>query len=303
MAACQEDKHPYEIVVNGTTGPVLLPSPPSTVSSADTPRKPLVPSPGSTNNNNNNNNSNNGDGAGKNKKNKNQKRPQQQQQQQQRVRRPTLPQSAVFAPRPVQDLLVERAYLVDSLAAQGARASELVRLLAAAERAAAESEAAAGANANGGRRRLRRRVSLLKSKIAVAADQEKAVIVRLGELYVEMQSRERWARVRLETGLSEGYFPPVPMHSHLHMQMQMPMPVPLPVVPFQVAPPRVAPLQEAAPVVAQENEDLSGMSISTGLSPESPEFVSSLPRWGNPWPMPDPTQPEKGELTPTKGPR
>ena len=45
-----------------------------------------------------------------------------------------------------------------------------------------------------GRRQLRKQLSLLKSKINEAVDQEKAIFNRLGELYVEIQSRETWAQ-------------------------------------------------------------------------------------------------------------
>lgn len=221
------DRIPVGIIANGTRGG-LLPSPPSTVSSVTTPKQRPISPPGTPL-----------QSPKSSRKNKHQH---------QRAR--PLPQSTVLSPRPLQDLLIERSYLVDSLAAQGARASELIRRLAAAEQAAAAAPDA-------GRRRLRKQVSLLRSKIAAAAGQEKAVIVRLGELYVEMQSRERWARARAESS-EQGYFP-------------------------------VMPPGGPAPDACLRGWEPSGlpMSHSTGLSPESPEFVPGWARETNPWPMPD----------------
>lgn len=223
------DRTPVDIIVNGTRSG-LLPSPPSTVSSVTTPKQRPISPPGTPPQS---------PKSGKKKKNKHQHQ-----------RAAPLPQSTVLSPRPVQDLLVERSYLVDSLAAQGVRASELIRRLAAAEQAAAAAPDA-------GRRRLTKQVSLLRSKIAAAAGQEKAVIVRLGELYVEMQSRERWARARAES-FQQGYFP-------------------------------IMPPGGPAPGACLGGWGPSGlpMSPSTGLSPESPEFVPGWARGGNPWPMPD----------------
>lgn len=219
------DKTPADIIVNGTRSG-LLPSPPSTVSSVTTPARPISPPTPS---------------------------PQRQRTNKKKRPHPTSPpqQGAVLAPRPAQDLLVERAYLVGSLAAQGARAAELIRRLSVAEQVAAEGE--------GGRRRLRKRIALLQGKIAAVAEQEKAVIVRLGELYVEMQSRERWARVRAEAAMRECYFPVMP--------------------PGHPA--------CGAPVPVAEEPAVEGLSISTGLNPLSPEFVPSWARGGNPWPIPD----------------
>ncbi|KAF5550522.1 hypothetical protein FPHYL_9346 [Fusarium phyllophilum] len=45
-----------------------------------------------------------------------------------------------------------------------------------------------------GRRKLRKQLALLKSKANQAAEQEKAIFSRLGELFVEIRSRETWAK-------------------------------------------------------------------------------------------------------------
>jgi hypothetical protein len=49
------------------------------------------------------------------------------------------------------------------------------------------------------RRRLKKKLSLLKGKINEAVEQEKAIFVRLGELYVEAQSRETWSQASQAT--------------------------------------------------------------------------------------------------------
>lgn len=243
---------PADIIVNGTRSS-LLPSPPSTVSSIATPGWPIFPQPPRTNNN---------------KKKKQKKRRQQ---------RPhsapvsPLQQSTALAPRPAQDLLVERSYLVDSLASQGARAADLIQRLSVAEQTAAAGE---------GGRRLRKQIALLRNRIAAAADQEKAVIVRLGELYVEMQSRERWARAR---SLSQsqtypfqgGCFPIMPPGAGVPFAAPGPGPEQV-CISTDLHPPAAVPL---------EGDPLQEVSIRTGLSPLSPEFVPVWAQGGNPWPM------------------
>ena len=117
---------------------------------------------------------------------------------------------------------------------------------------------------------MRKQVALLQSKIAAAAEQEKAVIVRLGELYVEMQSRERWARARAEA-LQGCYFPVMPPGGPV-----CGAPVPGSWVPVAEKP-------------ASEE-----VSIRPGLSPLSPEFVPGWARGESPRPVPDvPVPPEQ----------
>jgi hypothetical protein len=63
-----------------------------------------------------------------------------------------------------------------------------------------------------GRRKLRKQLSLLKSRVNQTAEQEKAIFSRLGELYVEIQSRETWAQawtIGSSTVSTPLYFSPV----------------------------------------------------------------------------------------------
>lgn len=96
--------------------------------------------------------------------------------------------SLLFSPRPFESLYIERAYLATSLQQQAGRAAELMRQYCAVE---LQLQNLVGDN---GRRKLRKQLSLLKSRVYQAAEQEKAVFSRLGELYVEIQSRETWAQ-------------------------------------------------------------------------------------------------------------
>lgn len=220
-----------------------------------------------------------------------------QQQQQHHNHRPALPKHqigslaprTVLSPRPIQDLLIERTYLVDSLSTQGRRSYEFLLRLSALEQeeasygaATAESPETAPERTPRQRRRLRKHISLLKSKIAMAAEQEKAIIVRLGELYVEMQSRERWAQVRLQSQQLQG----MGLGSILVDGNALP-------VGYFHTPPEAAAADEASPTASFDSMNPHGpvVSVTTSLSPTSPVFV---PSWSspdsethNPWPMPD----------------
>lgn len=96
--------------------------------------------------------------------------------------------SLLFSPRPFESLYIERAYLATSLQQQAGRAAEFMRQYCAVE---LQLQSLVGDN---GRRKLRKQLSLLKSRVNQAAEQEKVIFSRLGELYVEIQSRETWAQ-------------------------------------------------------------------------------------------------------------
>jgi len=202
----------------------------------------------------------------------------------------------VLSPRPIQDLLIERTYLVDSLSTQGRRSYEFLLRLSALEQeeasygaATAESPETASERTPRQRRRLRKHISLLKSKIAMAAEQEKAIIVRLGELYVEMQSRERWAQVRLQSQQLQG----MGLDSLLVDGHTLP-------VGYFHTPPEAAAADESLSLASCDSMNPLGpaVSVTTSLSPTSPVFV---PSWSspdsethNPWPMPDVSAPPEG---------
>ncbi|RGP76141.1 hypothetical protein FLONG3_5384 [Fusarium longipes] len=94
----------------------------------------------------------------------------------------------LFEPRPFENLYIERAYLSNTLQHHAFRASELMRRYCATE------QQLQNLGGDQGRRRLRKQLSSLKSMMSQAAEQEKAIFSRLGDLYVEIQSRETWAQ-------------------------------------------------------------------------------------------------------------
>lgn len=94
----------------------------------------------------------------------------------------------LFEPRAFEDLYIERAYLAYSLQQQGFRTSDLMRKYCETE------QQLRNLDDNQGRRSLRKQLSLLKCKMSQAAEQEKAIFSRLGDLYVEIQSREMRAQ-------------------------------------------------------------------------------------------------------------
>ncbi|EGU87415.1 hypothetical protein FOQG_03923 [Fusarium oxysporum f. sp. raphani 54005] len=113
----------------------------------------------------------------------------------------------IFSPRPFESLYTDRVYLTSCLQQQAGRAADLMRQYCTVE---LQLQSLVGDN---GRRKLRKQLALLKSKVNQAAEQEKAIFSRLGELYVEIQSRETWAqRWTLESSsvASSVCFSPVP---------------------------------------------------------------------------------------------
>ncbi|KAM0323460.1 hypothetical protein ACHAQA_008739 [Verticillium albo-atrum] len=107
--------------------------------------------------------------------------------------RGSLSRPALDTPRSFQQLYDEQAYLVASRTAQEQRSRELMRRLAILE------DLLNGQCPEDQGRKSKKQASLLKSKIAGAAEQEKAILGRLGEVFVELQNRERWMQVQTET--------------------------------------------------------------------------------------------------------
>ncbi|KAJ4012080.1 hypothetical protein NW752_004474 [Fusarium irregulare] len=94
----------------------------------------------------------------------------------------------LFQPRAFEELYIERAYLDQKLREHSYRASDLMRRYCGVEQQLQTLDG------DHGRRKLRKHLSLLRSKINQAAEQERAIFSRLGDLYVEIQSRETWAQ-------------------------------------------------------------------------------------------------------------
>jgi len=83
-------------------------------------------------------------------------------------------------PRPLEDLYQERSYLIHSLHRQSERATALLRYATLQSRAEQT-------------RRARKEAAQLKSKIAESTQQEQLILLRLGEIWLELRGRERWA--------------------------------------------------------------------------------------------------------------
>ncbi|CAF3578783.1 hypothetical protein SNK05_011692 [Fusarium graminearum] len=102
----------------------------------------------------------------------------------------------LFEPRPFENLYTDQAYLAGVFQQQASRASDLMRRYCAVE------QQLRNLNGDQGRRKLRKQLSLLKSKMNQAVEQEKIISSRLFDLYVEMQSRETWAQAWTATSPS-----------------------------------------------------------------------------------------------------
>lgn len=89
------------------------------------------------------------------------------------------------------DPYTERSYLFQSLQGQNERAKRLLQRLSTAE-----ERLLLGCLAAGEARRIRKEMRLLKKKMADNAQQERLTLLRLGDLYVEIQARERWVQVQ-----------------------------------------------------------------------------------------------------------
>ncbi|RGP63312.1 hypothetical protein FSPOR_8680 [Fusarium sporotrichioides] len=102
----------------------------------------------------------------------------------------------LFEPRPFENLYTDQAYLTSIFQQQASRASDLMRRYCAVE------QQLRNLDGDQGRRKLRKQLSLLKSKMSQAVEQEKIISSRLFDLYVEMQSRETWSQAWTATSPS-----------------------------------------------------------------------------------------------------
>ncbi|KAJ4153566.1 hypothetical protein LMH87_010049 [Akanthomyces muscarius] len=96
----------------------------------------------------------------------------------------------LLAPRPYEDIYHERAYLTTYLQQKTRRIEGLIK-----EYSQTQAELQAGAEGKT-RRRLRKLLNLLRCKLDEASEQERAIFSRLGELYMELNSRDTWERAR-----------------------------------------------------------------------------------------------------------
>ncbi|KAK3324140.1 hypothetical protein B0T19DRAFT_222931 [Cercophora scortea] len=101
-----------------------------------------------------------------------------------------MPVISSLDPRPLEELHNERSYLLFNLQRQEQRATRLFQKFAALEQRLPEAHSTKEA------RKIKKEAAVLKSKIGDNTQQEQLILLRLGEIYVEMQNRERWVQVR-----------------------------------------------------------------------------------------------------------
>ncbi|KAK1759318.1 hypothetical protein QBC47DRAFT_398131 [Echria macrotheca] len=109
-------------------------------------------------------------------------------------------------PRPIQSLHNERIYLLQSLQRQAERAVRLLQRYALLEAElsllSVPSSPPSSYSGPRSRRKIRKEAAGLKIKISENTQQEQLILLRLGEIWLEVQGRERWALVRAEV---QGY--------------------------------------------------------------------------------------------------
>ncbi|KAK5660368.1 hypothetical protein OQA88_12909 [Cercophora sp. LCS_1] len=117
------------------------------------------------------------------------------------IQTPASPFSPLPTPRSgLEDLNAERAYLTENLHRQGERTSRLYERYAALEPKLSNTPT----------RKVRKEASMLKNKISESTRQEQGIMLRLGEIWLETQNRERLVHARhvigVGTPLGEEYY-------------------------------------------------------------------------------------------------
>lgn len=199
--------------------------------------------------------------------------------------------------KPLDELLNERSYLLYNLQKQDQRASSLFKRYATLEEQLAEAQTAKEA------RKIRKDAKLLKHKITESTQQEQLIFLRLGEIYIEIQNRERWMKFRHQQPAEHPmpvYFPPLYHGTGELAPVPPPPPTPVTVgfnLPFPQPPPaRVGhhpPPYPLTPYIAPQPSPAFSYSGASPLTPFSPEFVPgvafSKDIWGRPGYSPRPS--------------
>jgi len=84
----------------------------------------------------------------------------------------------------------EQAYLLATLPGQTHRAASYLNLLSDLQEKLRSGEVPSDQ-----RRKTKKKVSMTRKKIAEASEQQKVILGRLGEIFVELQNREQWAQL------------------------------------------------------------------------------------------------------------
>ncbi|KAM3507525.1 hypothetical protein MY10362_001728 [Beauveria mimosiformis] len=96
----------------------------------------------------------------------------------------------LLAPRAYEEIYHEQAYLATYLQQKTQRIESIIK-----EYSQTQAQLERGAEGKT-RRRLRKLLNLLRCKLDEASEQERAIFSRMGELYMELNSRDTWERTR-----------------------------------------------------------------------------------------------------------
>ncbi|OAA36747.1 hypothetical protein BBO_08026 [Beauveria brongniartii RCEF 3172] len=96
----------------------------------------------------------------------------------------------LLAPRAYEEIYHEQAYLATYLQQKTQRIESIIQ-----EYSQTQAQLERGAEGKT-RRRLRKLLNLLRCKLDEASEQERAIFSRMGELYMELNSRDTWERTR-----------------------------------------------------------------------------------------------------------
>ncbi|KJZ72981.1 hypothetical protein HIM_07553 [Hirsutella minnesotensis 3608] len=106
----------------------------------------------------------------------------------------------ILRPRPYEDIYTEQAYLTASIQLLSKRANHLLTKYILLE------YELWGMEASKQRRRLRKQLSQTRLQLTEAVEQEKAMFLRLSEVYMEAHSRDTWSEAnRQRTALQQMY--------------------------------------------------------------------------------------------------
>lgn len=177
------------------------------------------------------------------------------------------------------DPYTEQSYLFQSLQGQNERAKRLLQRLSLAE-----ERLLLGCPATGEARKIRKEMRLVKKKMAENEQQERLTLLRLGDLYVEIQNRERWAQVQQQRVAAlmaqqqqQPYYPRVfaPMVSRPAVNLTVSTSSDTVPPPLEATSPPPPPPPTAASCFFSSFPSLS--PGSSCLSPLSPSFEPGLP--------------------------
>ena len=176
------------------------------------------------------------------------------------------------------DPYTERSYLLQSLQGQNERAKRLLQRLSMAQ-----ERLLLGHHGVGEARKTRKEMRLIQKKIADSEQQERLTLLRLGDLYMEIQTRERWQQLQQQTAAVRMaqqqpryplVFAPIASRRAGDMTISTHSPDTAP-PPVEVTSPPPPPPPTAASCFFSSFPPLS--PGSSCLSPLSPSFVPGLP--------------------------